>query len=196
MPEYSPDITPSGGSLLRAPFLSRPRFSREAAPSSRNSGLPPPLAPRWSHPPRTLPPTPSEPCHPPHAPPRRAFFNRFRVSWAERAGNRGFRCSTSPQPLAHAQVLARHRLDCERTPWWEAVGTLPQAWGGFGKVSGTLVLPPGGLIFFASKQARGVRGFGTNRRVSPFLQPLSGHSIYNLKLSPWVEKSAAASGPS
>lgn len=31
---------------------------------------------------------------------------------------------------------------------------------------------------------------------SPFLQPLSGHPFYNLKLSPLVKKSAAVSDPS
>lgn len=74
------------------------------------------------------------------------------------------------------------------------MGTLPQDCGEFGKVSGTLVLPP--REFSSPRSEREVSEVLALTADYPFLQPLSGHPFYNLKLSPLVKKSAAVSDPS
>lgn len=91
------DITVSRGPLLRAPFFSHPGFlwkHPSVADTLTCSLHLLPADPTRPHPPDSTR-TPSEPCHRPHIPPRRAFFNRFKVSRTEWAENGGFGSCTS-----------------------------------------------------------------------------------------------------
>lgn len=150
VPEHSPDLTRFGGSLLRAPFLSQPRFSWKQPPGAETLDcLPPPLAPLWSHPPPNPTPTANEPCHPPHAPLRRAFFKTASgFSGLSRRETEGWllHLSLAPSPRrSPRQTQARLRKNPVVGGRGNATPGLWRVWQSFGNASAS---PTG--IFFAS----------------------------------------------